>query len=95
MTDQPGWYRVKVKSKRTALEYWGLVEAENQGEAEMSVYNTIRRKKSFWPEPRLCTFDAKYFGTERPDLNIHGELELIEASHEEPEEQEPDAPVMR
>ncbi len=69
-----GYYRVAVRSLRTGLKFWTLVEADDRDRAKQKAWRIIRTKKgSWWPTPDQCGFDTVYHGTTRPKLNQWGD----------------------
>ncbi len=78
-----GFYKVTIRSQRTGLEFWTVVEAHNDGEAEMKGYQIVKNKKGgWWPAPELCTMTAKYLGKKQPEMTETGELVEVPAEPE-------------
>lgn len=81
-----GFYKVTIRSLRTGLEFWTVVEAANENEAESKGYKMVRAKKGgWWPTPDKCRMVAKFLGKEQPELTESGELVEVPASDQDPE----------
>lgn len=70
-----GFYKVTIRSLRTGLEFWTVVEAQGDGEAEMKGYQIVKNKKGgWWPQSGQCKMTARYLGKTRPEMTDTGEL---------------------